>query len=253
MQDKDIKNFKVQASLLGRHLQHQHGCALSQAQLLECLAALNNAPDWNALAARPAKRRAKPAQAGKVPESLTVDELLAAAVRKGATAGQALSAFARKRGSVERAYLNAAKNHVRDGELEVDDNAAVSVSSDNGAYVQAWLWVEATELSVDEVAELEGFELQVLHVVGHDTALGLPMQAQVKRRAGAAVLLLLDEQGRVLSRHVVDDAWTCDSYQPGIQDAAVEDERKLDDDAVGYVKVKGSGLAMRVRIETPRA
>jgi len=35
-----------------------------------------------------------------------------------------------------------------DGSLEVDDNAIVSEGSDNGAYVQAWLWIsfEGTEL-----------------------------------------------------------------------------------------------------------
>jgi hypothetical protein len=30
---------------------------------------------------------------------------------------------------------------VRDGELEIDDNAVVSHGEDNGAYVQAWVWV----------------------------------------------------------------------------------------------------------------
>ena len=29
----------------------------------------------------------------------------------------------------------------REGEIEIDDEAVVSVSSDNGAYVQAWVWV----------------------------------------------------------------------------------------------------------------
>jgi hypothetical protein len=30
----------------------------------------------------------------------------------------------------------------KDGTLEVDDNAEVSLGDDNGAYVQAWVWVE---------------------------------------------------------------------------------------------------------------
>ena len=34
----------------------------------------------------------------------------------------------------------------RDGEIEIDDNAKVSVSGDGeGAYVQAWVWVDFPE------------------------------------------------------------------------------------------------------------
>jgi len=41
-----------------------------------------------------------------------------------------------------RAYVEAAKLlHHDEGTLEVDDNAAVSRSSDGGAYIQAWVWV----------------------------------------------------------------------------------------------------------------
>jgi len=29
----------------------------------------------------------------------------------------------------------------RDGELEIDENAVISHGEDNGAYVQAWVWV----------------------------------------------------------------------------------------------------------------
>lgn len=39
-------------------------------------------------------------------------------------------------------YREAAKRlHHRDGELEIDDNARVSHGADDGAYVQAWVWV----------------------------------------------------------------------------------------------------------------
>lgn len=34
----------------------------------------------------------------------------------------------------------------RDGELEFDDNCAVSMGDDNGAYVQGWKWVDASDL-----------------------------------------------------------------------------------------------------------
>lgn len=40
----------------------------------------------------------------------------------------------------------------RDGEIEFDDDAKVSESEDNGAYVQAWVWVSffGTELSKEK-------------------------------------------------------------------------------------------------------
>lgn len=46
----------------------------------------------------------------------------------------------------EQAYLQTAKNQLgRDGECEFDDNAAVSVS-ENGAYVQGWIWVDDAQV-----------------------------------------------------------------------------------------------------------
>lgn len=39
-------------------------------------------------------------------------------------------------------YIEAARaQHEREGTLEIDDNAKVSRGDDNGAYVQAWVWV----------------------------------------------------------------------------------------------------------------
>lgn len=47
------------------------------------------------------------------------------------------------------AYRRAAReNHYRDGELEIDGNAVVSLGDDPGAYVQAWVWVTAAEAGV---------------------------------------------------------------------------------------------------------
>ena len=37
-----------------------------------------------------------------------------------------------------------------DGELEVDENATVSMGEDPGAYVQAWLWVSDPPESAEE-------------------------------------------------------------------------------------------------------
>lgn len=38
----------------------------------------------------------------------------------------------------------------KDGEVEVDDNAAVSEGDDNGAYVQAWVWVDFSGTPFDK-------------------------------------------------------------------------------------------------------
>jgi hypothetical protein len=40
----------------------------------------------------------------------------------------------------------AQENLQRDGDLEFDDNAVVSMGSDPGAYVQAWKWVDQCDL-----------------------------------------------------------------------------------------------------------
>ncbi len=45
--------------------------------------------------------------------------------------------------------------HVRDGEVEVDDNAVVSEGEDNGAYVQAWVWVDFARTEFDKEPEEE--------------------------------------------------------------------------------------------------
>lgn len=40
-------------------------------------------------------------------------------------------------------YRKAAwEDHHCDGQIEIDDNAPVSLSDDGGAYVQAWVWVD---------------------------------------------------------------------------------------------------------------
>ncbi len=52
-------------------------------------------------------------------------------------------------------YHAAAKHLQRDGELEIDDNALVSVSDDGGAYVMSWVWVSWADAglpaNVDEI------------------------------------------------------------------------------------------------------
>lgn len=47
----------------------------------------------------------------------------------------------------EDAYRAAAVSlYHRDGEVEIDAGAEVSVSTDGGAYVQAWVWVCESDL-----------------------------------------------------------------------------------------------------------
>jgi len=42
----------------------------------------------------------------------------------------------------DREYVDLARQKwQKEGEIEIDDNAVVSISDDGGAYVQAWVWV----------------------------------------------------------------------------------------------------------------
>lgn len=42
----------------------------------------------------------------------------------------------------------------RDGDLEFDDNAVVSMGDDPGAYVQGWKWVDRSDLPDEDDTEL---------------------------------------------------------------------------------------------------
>lgn len=68
----------------------------------------------------------------------------------------ALSEFAERAAADEKdaddddrapAFVAAARRlHTVEGECEIDDDAKVSISSDGGAYVQAWVWVDDDDL-----------------------------------------------------------------------------------------------------------
>ena len=48
----------------------------------------------------------------------------------------------------EAAYLEHAQGVLhRDGDLEFDENAKVSISEDGGAYVQCWKWIDRSVLN----------------------------------------------------------------------------------------------------------
>lgn len=52
-------------------------------------------------------------------------------------------------GPNDEKYRDAAsEKHGRDGECEIDGNGLVSVSSDGGAYVMAWVWVDDEEAGI---------------------------------------------------------------------------------------------------------
>lgn len=46
-------------------------------------------------------------------------------------------------------YRDLAKSYEVEGELEVDDDAIVSLGDDPGAYVQVWIWVPDPEWEVE--------------------------------------------------------------------------------------------------------
>jgi hypothetical protein len=52
-------------------------------------------------------------------------------------------------GERELAYIARAQEQAREGEIEVDDDALVSEGCDDGAYVQAWMWVNAADAGLD--------------------------------------------------------------------------------------------------------
>lgn len=59
--------------------------------------------------------------------------------------------FSGKQGEAAAKYVDYAReNMIDEGNIEVDETALVSLSSDRGAYVQAWLWVDQAAAGVTE-------------------------------------------------------------------------------------------------------
>ena len=72
--------------------------------------------------------------------------LLERAIAEGLTLGDCLQAFAAGAGD-ERRYADFARARLaRDGAIEIDDPAVVCQADEPGAYVLAWLWVDAAEI-----------------------------------------------------------------------------------------------------------
>ena len=55
-----------------------------------------------------------------------------------------------RQGYVERVVALAQERYSRDGAIQIDADAAISDGSDNGTYVQAWVWVDFTGTELDK-------------------------------------------------------------------------------------------------------
>lgn len=64
---------------------------------------------------------------------------------KKQTATKPTRAAIRKAAREEAIRELARDKYARDGELEIDATATVSEGSDDGAYVQAWVWVDLSD------------------------------------------------------------------------------------------------------------
>lgn len=153
------------ARLLARHLRDKQLAELTHSQALEALSHAIGGECFNIVKTQ--IPLAKPDAAPSVAEEkLDVRKLLRQAIEAGLTPGMALEVFAENRCSEDLAYLEAARrNHEREGELEFDDNAVVSISDDRGAYVMSWTWVEDSELeSPQELAQALNLRFETMTV-----------------------------------------------------------------------------------------
>lgn len=76
-----------------------------------------------------------------------IDQIKATLKAMGVTKDPRSNRKSKKVLAAESAYRNRAKQCAREGELEVDDNAKVSMHDPaEGAYVQAWVWVSSEDL-----------------------------------------------------------------------------------------------------------
>lgn len=73
---------------------------------------------------------------------------------------RALALFRQQRTKAWEALLQRAQaKHHRDGEIEIEDDATVSLSGDHGAYVQAWIWVYNSDAGVASCNDCDYFGL----------------------------------------------------------------------------------------------
>lgn len=134
----------TQARLLSRFLRDKGLAQLTHSQALEAIAHAMGDKSFNVHKAKANAQTGAPVNT----DAERAQALLREAVALGLKAGEALNVFAESRGPEELAFLAAAKeHHTSEGDLEFDDNAVVSLSDDNGAYVMGWKWVDLSELA----------------------------------------------------------------------------------------------------------
>lgn len=63
------------------------------------------------------------------------------------------------KGPIDKTYIQKAQDNYHDeGILEVDDNAAVSMA-EGGAYVEAWIWVNDTDINNNDLLKKHGYQI----------------------------------------------------------------------------------------------
>lgn len=135
-------------------------------------------------------------------DTFTPDELLQAAVAKGATLQQALQqlvrTFAPAPTAAELAYVRAANKHLGDDTgLKFEDKAPVCIEGKEGAWVQAWVWVPSNLLSpvsallqaLDSPFEQVLVEVDSQDVMDAFTASELLVNDEVRQALDAGMLM----------------------------------------------------------------
>lgn len=125
---------------------------------------------------------------------------LEALIDAGLVFADAVAAFSARQSDTDRKFVRQARvEWEKEGQIEIDDNAIASGSTDRGDYVMAWLWV--SDASGDEEGDYR-FDLDYgVHVNGDDEALSSARNLEVGDTFRDPAY---DERGEW---HIVDDLW----------------------------------------------
>lgn len=143
----------------------------------------------------------------------TVVQQFAELLDAGLSQADVLDALAARLSDEQRALIERARTqHNRDGELEIEDNALISESDDNGVYVLAWVWSagpeEVDEDEDDRDGEEGGYQFDAdygLHVNGDEAGKTSARNLEVGDTFHDPAY---DEPGD--DWHTVSDVWTVD-------------------------------------------
>ncbi len=144
-------SLNTQAKLLARYLNERGLAKVSHSEALEAIAHAQNFKSFNE--AQAAERRTPKSSSTKPSRSKAL-ELLAQAKEQGLTMADVRGFFAKFRTPAEMAFVKDARFGHREGELELDDDAEVSLAEPGmetgGAYVQMWQWIPVSEVECPE-------------------------------------------------------------------------------------------------------